>query len=154
MPTLYEIDSAIMDCVDSDTGEIINEDKLNALLMERSEKLEGVALWIKNLESLVTALKVEEETLKKRREMTSKKVESLKNWLSAAADYQKFETSRVAVSFRRSEQTIVDESVIDKKWLKEKVTYTPDKSAIKAAIKAGQTVAGAKIVVNQNIQIK
>ena len=152
--TLYEIESAIMDCVDSDTGEIIDEDKLTALLMERSDKLEGVALWIKNLESLISALKAEEDALKKRRETATKKVESLKSWLSATADYQKFETSRVAVSFRRSEQTVVDESVIDKKWFKEKITYTPDKSAIKAAIKAGQTIDGAKIIVNQNIQIK
>ena len=47
-----------------------------------------------------------------------------------------------------------DGSVLDKKWCREKVTYTPDKTAIKNAIKAGQTVAGARLVVNQNIQIK
>lgn len=33
MPTLYEIDSAVMDCVDEETGEILDEDKLNALLI-------------------------------------------------------------------------------------------------------------------------
>ncbi len=45
MATLYEIDAAIMDCVDAETGEIIDEEQLTTLLMERSAKLEGVALW-------------------------------------------------------------------------------------------------------------
>ena len=47
MATLYEIESAIYDCVDSETGEVIDEEKLNALMMERSAKLESVALWIR-----------------------------------------------------------------------------------------------------------
>ena len=46
---LYEIDEAILSCIDTDTGEILDADKLNALQIEREEKLENVALWIKKL---------------------------------------------------------------------------------------------------------
>lgn len=36
--TLYEIDSAIMDCVDEETGEIIDLEKLEALNIERDKR--------------------------------------------------------------------------------------------------------------------
>lgn len=49
--TLYEIDQAIMECVDLETGEIIDVEILSELQMERETKLESVALWIKKLES-------------------------------------------------------------------------------------------------------
>jgi hypothetical protein len=34
---LYEIDNAIMDCVDMETGEIIDVERLSALQMERDQ---------------------------------------------------------------------------------------------------------------------
>jgi len=64
--TLYEIDSAVMACVDEETGEILDEEKLNTLIMERNRKFEGVALWIKNLESDAAAIKTERDALDKR----------------------------------------------------------------------------------------
>lgn len=39
---LYEIDEAIMDCVDMETGEIIDSDKLAELQIARDDKVEGV----------------------------------------------------------------------------------------------------------------
>lgn len=42
--TLFEIDGAIMNCVDSETGEIINEEMLDALNMARNEKVENICL--------------------------------------------------------------------------------------------------------------
>ena len=46
--TLYEIDNAILECIDLETGEIIDTDKLDALQLERETKIENVALWIKD----------------------------------------------------------------------------------------------------------
>lgn len=140
---LYEIDMAITACVDEETGEIIDFEQLNKLLMDRNTKIEKVALWIKNLDAL-----------DKRMKSAESKSKSLKKWLADAVGYQKFETAKVIVMFRKSEQTEVDENVLDKKWFKKKVDYTPDKTVIKNAIKEGQAVKGARIVVNQNIQIK
>ena len=56
---LYEIDQAIMDCIDMETGEIVNEELLNDLQMERDAKIENVALWIKELKAEAEALKAE-----------------------------------------------------------------------------------------------
>ncbi|MCM1007945.1 MAG: siphovirus Gp157 family protein [Ruminococcus flavefaciens] len=152
--TLYEIDSSITACVDEETGEIIDLERLNELLMERDTKIEKVALWIKNLDSDVTAIKAERDALDKRMKSAVNKAEALKKWLADAVGYQKFETARVCVSFRKSESTEIDENVLDRKWCREKITYTPNRTAIRNAIKAGQTVDGARLVERQNIQIK
>ena len=63
MRALYDIDQEILDCVDLETGEILDSAKLDALQMERERKLEGVALWIKDLKSL------------------DNKIDGLKQWL-------------------------------------------------------------------------
>ena len=56
MANLYEINNQILACVDLDTGEIIDMDKLQELQMEFDQKVEGVACWIKNLLSEAKAL--------------------------------------------------------------------------------------------------
>ena len=40
---LYEIDEAILNCIDTETGEIIDADQLDKLTMERDTKIENVA---------------------------------------------------------------------------------------------------------------
>ena len=154
MQTLYEIDSAISGCVDADTGEIINEEMLSALLMERNAKLENVALWVKNLESDAAAIKAERDALDRRMKIAENKATSLRNWLSGALRTQPFETARVRISFRKSTATEINTDLLPKKWNVKKVTYTPDKAAIKAALLAGEVIKGAQLVERQNIQIK
>lgn len=73
--TLYEIDSAIMDCVDEETGEIIDLEKLEALNIERDKKVEGIALAVKNYAAEAKAIKEEEEKLAKRRRSCENAVE-------------------------------------------------------------------------------
>lgn len=49
MANLYDINSEILSCIDAETGEIIDVERLQALQMEREQKVENVALWYKNL---------------------------------------------------------------------------------------------------------
>ena len=58
--TIYDIDNAILECIDMETGEIIDTDKLNELELERESKIEGVACWIKDLKAEAEALKIAE----------------------------------------------------------------------------------------------
>ena len=64
--TIYEIDQAIMECVDLETGEIIDTEQLDKLQMEREKKLENVACWIKDLKAEAEALKNEKQALAER----------------------------------------------------------------------------------------
>lgn len=155
MATLYEIDQAIMECIDLETGELIDPERLDLLQMERSQKIENVALWIKNLQSDALAFKAEKEAFAEREKAATKKAEQLKAWLAYALEGQKFNTAKCAVIFRRSEKVdISDESLIPAEFLTATTTYKPDKAAIKQAIKEGQTVNGCCLMESLNTHIK
>lgn len=151
---LYDIDEAILSCIDTDTGEILDADKLNALQIEREEKIENVALWIKNLKSDAEALKAEKQAFADRQKAAENKAESLKKWLTEALAGEKFKTTRVAVSFRKSKSVQVEDIwKLDDSFVKY-AEPTADKAAIKKAIEAGQEVAGATLVENVSISVK
>lgn len=57
---LYEIDAAIMACIDEETGEITDPAKLDELDMTRDQKIENIALYIKDLRAEASAIKVDE----------------------------------------------------------------------------------------------
>lgn len=155
MASLYEIDMQILSCIDQETGEMIDPERLENLYMERNQKIENVALWIKNLESDVLALKAEKEAFAARQKAAENKVDGLKKWLAAALQGDKFSTAKCAISFRKSEQVdIRDESLLPKEFLKETITYKPDRMAIKEAIKAGQEISGCLLIENLNPQIR
>lgn len=152
---LYEIDEEILACVDSESGEILDAERFEALQMERDAKVENVALWIKNLKSDLVALEAERKAFQDREKSCKAKIASLQNWLSFALNGQKFSSPKVAVSFRRTESVeIVDESILPKEFVREKIELAPDKVAIKDAIKRGETVSGAALIQNQSVQIK
>lgn len=155
MSNLYEIDNAILECIDAETGELIDYERFESLQMERNQKIENVALWYKNLQADATAYKAEKEAFAERQKQAEAKAESLKRYLSAALEGQKFSTNRCAISFRKSVQVeISDESIIPKDFMIQTVTEKPDKMAIKDYLKQGNEVRGCRLVENQNIQIK
>ena len=150
---IYDINRAIENCITED-GEVIDEQALTELLMAKEEKIENVACWIKNLTAEAEAIKAEKERLAERQKKAEEKAESLKKWLAFALEGEKFTTARVAISYRKSVSVKVDESLLDKKYMKEKVTYTPDKIALKKALQAGENIEGAYLEEKPNIQIK
>lgn len=152
---LYEIDKAILACIDPETGELIDEAALADLQMERTEKIKNVALWVKNLNASATALKAERDAFDERMKSAQKKADGLKKYLADALQGQKFSTDECVVSFRRSAAVaVLDEAVLPAEYIAEKITKSPDKAAIKAAIKSGIDVPGAALVDNLSVQIK
>jgi hypothetical protein len=155
MANLYEIDQGILECIDLETGEVIDPDRLENLQMERSQKIENVACWIKNLLSDAAAIKAEKDALADREAKCRKKAEDLKKWLAFALEGQKFSTSRCSVSFRRSETVeVADMALIPAELLRVKTEVEPNKAAIKALLKEGREVVGCRLVENQNVQIR
>ena len=158
--TIYEIDNEIMNCVDMETGEVINTDKLNELQMERDAKIENVALWIKELKAEAEAIKNEKQTLAERQRVAENKAESLKNWLAYALNGEKFKTAKCSVSYRNSESVEVTEEGLEALMREHEdlLTYKapePNKKAIKDAIKNdGLTVAGVQLVQKTSTIIK
>lgn len=158
---LWEIDNALMDLFDPETGEITDAERWDALQMERESKLEGVACWIKNLLSDADALKQEKDNLAAREKAARNKAERLSAWLEQALAGEKLNTAKCAVTYRRSEAVeIADEGAFvayAQQECDDLLTYkppVPNKTAIKAAMKDGRDIPGVALVTKQNMSIK
>ena len=164
MRPIYEIDQDILSCVDLETGEILDTEKLDALQMEREAKLEGVALWIKDLRAEADAVKAEADKLNARKKALDSKVEGLKAWLAGALNGEKLKTARCNVYQTHSTRlNVIDEqSVVN--WVQthcrepeQYLKFTlPEirKDALKAAIKVGAEIPGACLEATESVVIK
>lgn len=154
--TLYEIDQAILECLDEETGEIIDIDRLNALEMARDQKISNVCCWIKDLRAESAAIKTEKQELEKRQKAADRKAEDLAKWVQEALGGQKFKDARVSVSYRKSKAVEFDEG-FDINTLPErmkKITVEPRKSEIKEYLSTGATIKGCRLEEHNNMQIK
>ena len=162
MMNIYEIDQAILGCIDTETGEILDMEALEQLQMDRVQKAENVACWRKNLMALIGSIKEEEDALKKRREVLQRKVDGLDKYLSMHFSGEKIETARVVINWRKStgvevldEQEAVDYlmHIAHEELLKYK-TPTIDKKAAKALLESGEAIPGLALTDRVNLQIK
>ena len=157
--TLYEIDQNIMALIDED-GEITNPEAFDALQITRSEKLEGIACWIKNLKADAAAIKAEEDVLAERRRTIENKIKSLSEFLSNTLAGQKFSTPRVSVSYRTSKALEIADNDTFVAWASMfnpsllRIKRDPDKKAITDAINGGMDIPGAQIVERKSMQVK
>lgn len=152
--TLFQIDEEILGCLDLETGEIIDTEKLDQLQIARDTKIENIACWIKNLTADAEALKAQKQVFADRQKAAENKAESLKKYLSSYLAGQKFSTDRVAVSFRKtSSVNVTDMSLIPEDYLKF-AEPTVNKELIKKKHQDGIVVPGAEITEGQSISIK
>lgn len=152
--TIYEIDSQILECIDEETGEVLDIERLEKLMQDKENKIEAVALWYKNTVAEADAIKAEIANLRAREEHDEKLAESLKIYLSNALNGEKFKTPKVSISYRKSSAVEVEDVYkIPDDFLIYKVPE-PNKTMLRAAMNAGQKFDGAKLVTKSNIQIK
>ena len=163
MRALYEIDQDILDCVDLETGEILDTEKLDALQMERERKLEGVALWIKDMKAEAAAIKEEADKLTARKKSLDNKIDGLKTWLLMALDGEKLSTPRCKVYQTHNQRVVIDDekALIDmfmtspfgEKFLRMKEPEI-DKNALKDSMKQGYEYEFAHLEETESVVIK
>lgn len=155
MRALYEIDNDILACVDKETGEIVDTEKLEALEIEREKKIEGVILWRKDLLAEAEAVKNEARNLSNRARALDNKAEQLKSYIDYILHGEKFKTERCSVSYRKTSSVVIDNlSLLPVEVWKDISEDWVSKSKIKDFIEAGQDIKGAHIEEKQNIIIK
>ena len=141
MNQIYAIDTQLSQLIDPETGEVKDYEDFCALSMERDRLVEGTALWIQELKRQAEAVAAEVKRLQERKATIERRVARLSEHLGEYLDHQKLQTDLVTVSFRRSEAVIVEPGArLTDDMLR--VKYETDKTAIKAALKAGQEVPG------------
>ena len=163
MRALYDIDQDILACVDLETGEILDTEKLDALQMERERKLEGVALWIKDMKAEAAAVKEEADKLTARKKALENKMEGLKNWLLFALGGEKLKTPRCNVYQTHNQRVAVaDEAKLisflqtleePEKFLRFKDPELK-RDEIKKALKDGTIIPGAELEETESVVIK
>lgn len=159
--TLWEINDTIRKAIeqgfDEETGEIFDADALEALEIQRDEKIENIALFIKDLKAEAEAIKAEKMNLARRQQTAENHAESLKRYLTKCLDGEKFKTAKVAISYRKS-QTIEFIDGFNVNQLPEeyqrRVEPEADKTALKDALKEGKEIYGVYLAEHNNTIIK
>lgn len=155
--SLYDIHEAkdFINAMEEVTDEGLQEYS-KALQVQENNKVNAIASYFRELEMTVDMAKIESKRLKELADYYERRQDRLKQVLKYSMEahgIEKIETDKFRISFRKSESIEVD----DVNELPEKfvvVKKQADKAAIKKAIKDGETVTGAKVIVNNNLQIK
>ena len=154
MANLYEIQKELLECVDLETGEIIDIEKLEALELDKDKKIENIALFIKNLKADKEAYKKEKQLFAEKEKAADKKIESLTGYLEGFLEGEKFKSTRVTISYRKSASVVIDDITQLRGACLKIAEPVADKTYIKECIKDGFEVEGAHIEEKQSIQIK
>ena len=140
-------------------------DTLDGMEIAIQEKAESVALYIKNLDYEIKAIKSEKSRLDARLKSKEKScknmLEYLKNCLEAAK-LKKIETPRAAISIRNNPESV---EITDEKsfigWAQDNnddlLRYKDpevNKTAVKQLLKAGEEVPFAKLIRTKTLNIK
>lgn len=161
MAKLYEIDQAIAKCIDLETGEVIDFERLEELQIEREKKIENIAKYYINRVSDAEQYEARKKHFYALEIKAKKEAESLKAYLVEILGGEKFKTADVSIGYRASEAVKIEDEEAFIRWAEENrddlLKYTPvqiSAEKVKAAIKAGQDIKGAYIEKRSNIQIK
>ena len=134
-----------------ETSLAINKDQLQ-------DKGINYAYVIKQFDADCDAIDIEVKRLNGLKKVRQNASERLKTTISNAMQLFEIEeimTPLIKLNFRNSESVeITNESQLAERFTVTKTVITPDKKAIKDAIKSGEIVEGAIISYNKNLQIK
>ena len=155
-----ELYTALVSTADEETGEV-DVDIAAALANVQGtfeEKAIATATVSRMLGNTVEEVSKEIDRLKRLKAHLEREDGRVREYLKMAMEMtgtEKVQGISASISFRKSEQTVIDNDVeLPEEYITVKTTYTPNKTAIKAAIKAGNDVPGAHIETVMNLQIK
>jgi hypothetical protein len=159
--SMYQIQTEYQQIADAlTTGELTPELEQALAIAEHELEVKSVnySFVIKDINDEISIINAEIDRLKDLKKVRENALERLKNNISNAMQLfqvDEIKTPLIKINFRKSESVEIDNmALLDAKFLNEKITITPDKMAIKEAIKNGEDVNGARLVINNNIQIK
>ncbi len=161
MKNLFEITQdylAIYDQLLENEGELTEELKTALEITQKDLALKGTNYVhiIKKYEAELAGLKVYEEQIAKLKKRKNKAIEYLEErLLEAVTKFGDIDTDIFKITTRKSESVeILDSEKLTSEFLTTKLSVTPDKAAIKVAIKKGIEVPGAALVQNSNLSIR
>ena len=157
-----DIEAMLENGVDPETGEFtLDVEALEALQMEREQKLENIMLYIKKLDTFAGDCSREMERIGEEKKKAEKHRDRLLGWIAGQLNGENFQTARVKGTFRKSVSVECDENFC--RWAYEtgqydfithKETDTPDKRKIMTFLKNGGELEYACLVEKNSLTVK
>ena len=177
--SLFDIQDVMMNLLEygvDEDGVIIEDeqefiDLYNSIQIDLNTKLDNTNCLMKVIDGELSVIDKEIKRLTAEKSAREHKKEWLKNRVDYFVKRQfiddngnvneeelhkyKLELPHSKISYRKSDSVeVTDFDKLPEQYIKTKIEKSPDKVAIKNAIKEGKNIDGAKITTNYNIQIK
>jgi hypothetical protein len=163
--TLYSLSANYLQALDfltdpeADLPAEAVKDTLEALAGELEDKAVNVAKFLRNMEAMAEAIKVAEADMAKRRKALESRAQWMKDYLKGNMEHtgiSKIECPYFKLSIQNNPAAvhIFDDGAIPAQFKEQVITWKIDKTAIKKAILAGESVAGASLVNGTRLVIK
>lgn len=138
--------------VDIETGEVFDKEYLDSLPMEQEEKSKNVGLVVKGYESDIDEIDKELKRLTALKKHYKSRIESLKSYVLTYG--VPVNDVAVQIKFSKGRESVQVEDGADipneyKSW-----KWTPNKTAIGKALKAGAEIPGCALVRKPSVTIK
>jgi len=159
--TIYDIDKRIEEILlqTDENGELPEEalGELDQLSEDREVKIENAACMVLDLLADAKKIKEQENALAERRKALEKRAERIKMYVEYATNGNAFASPRVTVRFTKSMAVDIDDDIFwqapAEMFIRHKAPEA-DKAAIKAALKDGAIIPGARLIYKDNMTIK
>lgn len=141
--------------VDEETGELFDQEAIEALEMERDAKIDGCLFFIKNCKSDAKQIDEEIKRLQAKKQALENKAERTKEYVSYVLKGEKFKSLLNNVYFTKSVKVEVDDSQLEKlpeQFLK--TTVSVNKAELKKALQNGEKIEGAVLIESLNMTMK
>ena len=148
--------------INAETGEMSQDKNQLAiwnqeLTQDLKNKSANIIVVVRNQELTIEALDTEIERLKGLKKLRENQLNKFKDYIKNVMlvnQIEKIDTVLGTIKFTKSTSTeIYDESLIDKKFIEIVTTEKISKEKIKSALKAGEEVQGARLIVNKNLKV-
>ena len=147
MSSTYELAAELAFLMDIDEPTDEQVERLDSLVMELPDKLEGCCKYLANIQPTIEGLKAEEKRLSDKRKVLENKVTRFKHYIQSSmeiAGMYDVEAGTFTVKLQQNPKSVkvIDETLIPVDFI---VTSTSiDKKSLKEALKSGE-VAGATL---------
>ncbi len=152
--SLFDFDEAIeKNCFDDD-GHVIDAELKAIFEEERDDAVERTGMVYKKEDAIFNAIKEEIAKLQKRAKVHQNRRDGVKSYLDRYLDGRKFETAKLAISYRKSETVEVTSEASIPDEFRIPQPDKVDKVGLKKALKGGAFIDGVYLLEHQNILIR
>lgn len=155
-----ELLNALAECINPETGEIVNPERLEQAQISFTDKIDGLILYAKEQRAKSELIKGTIADMEKRAKAYEKKAKSIENFVELLLDSNTYESTMVKISYKKSQAIEITDRTAFELFAMEHSEYLleteikPDKASIKLAIANGETIPGCELVTKNNMQIK